>query len=283
MLDLCPLHPMIGVEVRGIDIRRLDAAAFDELRSAFERHSLLLLRDQDVSNEEQVAFARRFGPLEPTKVGTVGAGTELVILTNIAPEGSLLPETHRQSLNTMANRLWHSDSSFKRIPALASILSGRTVPPVGGETEYVSMRAVWRELPAPLQRRIEGRVAIHDYAWSRGKVDPELMTEAEREALPPVRQVMVRAHPVTGEKALYVGSHACGIEGMSEVEGRALIDELIAFASQPRFVYSHAWRRNDLLIWDNRCAIHRGRPFPADAARYLVRVTVAGDAPTVGQ
>lgn len=283
MLDLRPLHPLVGVEIRGVDVRRVDAVAFDELRSAFERHSLLLLRDQEVSNEDQVTFARRFGPLEPTKVGTVGAGTELVILTNIAPDGSILPETHRQSLNTMANRLWHSDSSFKRIPALASILSGRTVPAVGGETEFVSMRAVWRELPAAMQRRIEGRVAIHDYAWSRGKVDPELMTVMERETLPPVRQVMVRVHPVTGEKALYVGSHACGIEGMNEAEGRALIDELIAFASQPRFVYSHTWRRNDLLIWDNRSAIHRGRPFPVDAARYLVRVTVAGDAPTVVQ
>jgi alpha-ketoglutarate-dependent 2,4-dichlorophenoxyacetate dioxygenase len=283
MLDLRPLHPLVGVEVRGVDVRRIDAAAFDELCSAFERHSLLLLRDQEVANEEQVAFARRFGPLEPTKVGTVGAGTELVILTNIDPDGAILPETHRQSLNTLANRLWHSDSSFKRVPALASILSGRTVPAVGGETEYVSMRAVWRELPPAMQRRIEGRVAIHDYAWSRGKVDPELMTKAERHDLPPVRQVMVRVHPVTGEKALYVGSHASSIEGMSETESRALIDELIDFASQPRFVYSHAWRRNDLLIWDNRSTIHRGRPFPADAARYLVRVTVAGDAPTAVQ
>jgi alpha-ketoglutarate-dependent 2,4-dichlorophenoxyacetate dioxygenase len=283
MLDLRPLHPLIGVEVRGVDVRRLDAAAFDEIRSCFERHSLLLLRDQELSDEEQVAFARRFGPLERTKVGTVGAGTELVILTNIGPDGAILPETHRQSLNTLANRLWHSDSSFKRVPALASILSGRTVPPIGGETEYVSMRAVWRALPAAMQRRVEGRVAIHDYAWSRGKVHPELMTEAERETLPPVRQVMVRVHPQTGEKALYVGSHACGIEGMSEAEGRALIDELIAFASQPRFVYAHAWRRNDLLVWDNRSTIHRGRPFPVDAGRHLVRATVAGDAPTVAQ
>ena len=283
MLDLQPLHPLIGAEVRGIDVRDIDAVTFTALRAAFETHSLLLLRGQDIDDDEQVAFGRRFGPLEPTKIGTLGAGSELVILTNIAADGTILPETHRQALNTLANRLWHSDSSFKRIPALASILSGRTVPAVGGETEYISMRAVWRELPPAMQQRIDGLIAIHDYAWSRGKVDPELASEAERQALPPVRQVVVRTHPATGEKSLYLGSHASSIEGMDIASGRALIDELIAFASQPRFVYTHAWQRNDLLIWDNRSTSHRGRPFAPAAARHLVRATVASDAPTVAQ
>ncbi len=282
MLELVPLHPLMGVEVRGVSVvNGIDDATFAQLRDAFEQHALLVLRNQPITNEQQAAFARRFGPLEKTKPDTVGEGTDLVILTNIADDGSILPETHRQALNTKANRLWHSDSSFKRIPALASILSGRIVPPEGGETEYVNMRAAWDALPGPMQRRIDGLVAIHDYAHSRGQVDPTLMTDREREALPPVRQVVVRRHPVTGAKSLYLGSHASGIVGMPDAEARGLIDELMAFATQPRFVYTHRWQPNDLLMWDNRCTVHRGRPFDAHQARHLVRATVAGDAPTV--
>lgn len=282
MLELVPLHPLIGVEVRGVSVADgIDESTYAQLRDAFETHALLVLRAQPITNEQQAAFARRFGPLEKTKPGTVGEGTDLVILTNIADDGSLLPETHRQALNTKANRLWHSDSSFKRIPALASILSGRVVPPEGGETEYVNMRAVWDALPAPVQRRIDGLVALHDYAHSRGQVDPALMTDRERQALPPVQQVVVRRHPVTGAKSLYLGSHASGIVGMPDAEARALIDELMAFATQPRFVHTHRWQPNDLLMWDNRCTVHRGRPFDGQQARHLVRATVAGDAPTV--
>ena len=284
MLDIRPLHPLFGAEIRGVAVSEpLGDALFAEVRAAFEEYSLLVLRGQDITDDQQLAFSRRFGPLETTKVGTVGEGTELVFLTNIGPGGAIVPETHRQWLNTLANQLWHSDSSFKRIPALASLLSGREVPSQGGETQFVGMRAVWRELPEAQKRRVEGRVAIHDYAYSRGRIDPHLATEPERRALPPVRQTMVRMHPVTGEKGLYVGSHASGIEGMAQDEGRALIAELLEFATQPHFVYTHRWQRHDLLIWDNRFVIHRGKPFPSDLRRYLVRTTVAGDAPTVPQ
>ncbi|HZP91545.1 MAG TPA: TauD/TfdA family dioxygenase [Burkholderiales bacterium] len=284
MLDIRPLHPLFGAEIRGIAVSgQVDDAVFAEIRGAFERYSLLVLRGQDITDDQQLAFSRRFGPLETTKVGTVGEGTELVFLTNIGPDGAIVPETHRQWLNTRANQLWHSDSSFKRVPALASLLSGREVPHRGGETQFVGMRAVWRELPEAQKRRVEGRVAVHDYAYSRGKIDPHLATEPERRALPPVRQTMVRVHPLTGEKGLYIGSHACGIEGMAQEDGRALIAELLDFATQPRFVHTHRWQRHDLLIWDNRFVIHRGRPFPSNRRRYLVRTTVAGDAPTAPQ
>ncbi len=281
-LHIQPLHPMLGAEINGLDLRTpLDDATFAQVLEAFDRYSVLVLHDQALTDEQQLAFSRRFGPLEPTKVGTVGHGSSLVHLTNIGPDGAVVPENHRQMLNTLANQLWHSDSSFKRIPALASMLSGRVVPPEGGDTEFVSMRAVWRELPEAIRARIENMIAIHDYAYSRGKVDPDLASEAERDALPPVRQAVVRKHPTSGERSLYLGSHASAIEGMSIEEGRRLIDELIDFAGQPRFVYSHKWRANDLLIWDNRFTIHRGRPFPPNYPRYLVRATVAGDAPTL--
>ncbi len=283
LLDIRPLHPLFGAEVLGYDVRATSDERFAAIRDAFEVYSLLVLPGQDISDEDQVAFARRFGPLEPTKVGTLGAGSELVHLTNIGPEGGVVPPTHRQWLNTKANQLWHSDSSFKKVPALASLLSGREVPSEGGETEFVSMRAVWRELGEDMKRRLEHLVAIHDYAHSRGQIDGELMTPEERKAVPPVKQVMVRKHPVTGERGLYLGSHVSGIVGMPETAARALIDELLAFATQAKFVYAHRWQTHDLIIWDNRFTLHRGRPFPADRRRYLVRATVAGDAPTVPQ
>lgn len=283
MLDIRPLHPLFGAEVRGYDVRATADESFAGIREAFEKYSLLVLPGQEIADDEQLAFAKRFGPLEPTKVGTLGAGSGLVHLTNIDPCGQVVPPTHRQWLNTKANQLWHSDSSFKKIPALASLLSGREVPSEGGETQYVSMRAVWRELGDDMRRRLENLVAIHDYGHSRGQIDGELMTPEERKAVPPVKQVMVRRHPVTGEKGLYLGSHVSGIVGMPEKEARALVDELLAFATQPKFVYTHRWRHYDLIIWDNRFTIHRGRPFPVDHRRTLVRATVAGDAPTVPQ
>jgi alpha-ketoglutarate-dependent 2,4-dichlorophenoxyacetate dioxygenase len=283
VFELRPLHPLFGAEVGGVDARAMTDERFAEIREAFENYSLLVLPGQDIADDEQLAFAGRFGPLEPTKVGTLGAGSGLVHLTNIGPDGSVVPPTHRQWLTTKANQLWHSDSSFKKVPALASLLSGREVPNEGGETEYVSMRAVWRELGDQMQRRLESLVAIHDYGHSRGQIDAELMTPEERKAVPPVKQVMVRRHPVTGEKGLYLGSHVSGIVGMPEKEARALVDELLAFATQPRFIYAHRWRRYDLILWDNRFTIHRGRPFPVDRRRTLVRATVAGDAPTVPQ
>ncbi len=285
MVEFKPLHPLFGVEVSGVDLGApLDDAAFAAIREAFDWHSLLVFHDQELTNEQQVAFTRRFGPLEATKVGTIGAGSEIVILTNMKPEGGLVEPTHRHALNDKANALWHTDSSFKPIPSLGSALSARIIPPEGGETEYASMRAAWRALPDGLKARLEGRVAVHHYAHSRAKVDPTLASQAEKDTLPPVRQAVVRTHPPTGEKAIYLGSHASHIEGMDVEESRRLIDEVMAFAAQPRFVHTHRWRRHDLVMWDNRCLLHRGRPYDqARHARYMVRTTLAGDAPTVAQ
>jgi alpha-ketoglutarate-dependent 2,4-dichlorophenoxyacetate dioxygenase len=285
MVGFRPLHPLFGVEVSDVDLRApLDDAAFGAIREAFERHSLLVFHDQELTNEQQVAFTRRFGPLEATKVGTIGAGTEIVVLTNMKPEGGLVEPTHRHALNDKANALWHTDSSFKPIPSLGSALSARIIPPEGGETEYASMRAAWTALPDALKARLEGRVAVHSYAHSRAKVDPSLASQAEKAALPPVRQATVRVHPASGEKAIYLGSHASHIEGMDVEESRRLIDQVMALATEPRFVHTHRWRRHDLVMWDNRCLLHRGRPYDqARHARYMVRTTLAGDAATVAQ
>jgi len=284
MLAVRPLHPLVGAEVTGLDLTRpLDDGTFAAVERAFLRHGVLAFPGQPVDDAQQIAFSRRFGELEATKVSTIGSGTPLVHLSSTGSDGRAVPKDDRQDFRNAANRLWHSDSSFKEVPAKASLLSARVVPPEGGETEYVDMRAVYRELDAPTRARIDGLVAWHAYSHSRSKVDPALITSEERSTLPPVRQRVVRLHP-SGEKALYLGSHASHIDGWPEAEGRALIEELLAFATQDRFVYTHRWREGDLVLWDNRACIHRGRPFDkARHSRYMVRTTVAGECPSLAE
>jgi alpha-ketoglutarate-dependent 2,4-dichlorophenoxyacetate dioxygenase len=283
MLDVTPLHPLFAARVSRLDlIRGISDADFVTILDAFERYSVLVFPDQNIDDARQIAFSERFGPLETTKTGTNGAGSPLVILTNVGGDGRIVPPNDRQILNNKANRLWHTDSSFKPIPARASMLSAREIPPGGGaDTQFVSMRAVYAELPEDLKRAVEGKVAVHDYTYSRSQIDPTLITDAERAAVPPVRQAMVLNHSRYG-RSLYIGSHASRVEGMNEADGRALLDRLLAFATQPRFVFSHRWAPHDLVLWDNRAVIHRATPFrSADERRRMVRTTIAGDAPTL--
>lgn len=282
MLDIVPLHPLFAARVEGVDVARgVSEADFAAVREAFERYSVLVFPDQRIDDAQQIAFSERFGALETTKPGTSGAGSKLVVLSNIGPDGSVVAATDRQVLNNKANRQWHVDSSFKRVPARASMLSARAIPREGGDTEYASMRAAWAELPDELRRAIDGRVAIHDYAYGRSKIDPALVTAEERAAVPPVRQAMVLDHGRWG-RSLYLGAHAARIEGMNETAGRALIDRLTGFATQPRFVYTHRWSPYDLILWDNRAVMHRATPFrSSEEPRHMVRTTIAGDAPTL--
>jgi len=178
----------------------------------------------------------------------------------------------------LANMLWHSDSSFKEVPSLCSLLSARIVPPVGGATEFASTRCAYPTLPEPLKRRVETAVAVHDFSWSRDQIRPGFFTEKERAEFPPVRHPLVRANPVNGRRALFLGAHASHIEGMSVEEGRALLRELLEHVTRPEFCYRHEWQEGDLVIWDNRCVLHRGTPY--DTTRYkrlLQRTTVSGD------
>ena len=275
-MELQPIGPGFGVEVRGVDL--LDVVASDavyrQVRAAFETHSVLLFRDQKVTDDLQAVFSRAFGPLEIVKVGSVGVGTFYSPLNNLATDGSVVPETHRQALIARANQLWHTDSSFKQTPALASILSARTVPRAGGETEFVSMRLAWERLPTERQVRLRDAVVRHSYANSRDQIHPELMTAAEREVLPPVRWRMTWRNPANDRRALYLASHAYAVEGMGDNEGKALLAELIAAATQPDAVYRHAWRPGDVIMWDNRATMHRGRPWQAGDPRVMVRTTV---------
>jgi alpha-ketoglutarate-dependent 2,4-dichlorophenoxyacetate dioxygenase len=275
-MELTPLRLGFGAEVKGanlVDVASSDIA-YSQVRAAFEEHSLLLFRDQQVSDDLQAAFSRAFGPLEIVKTGSSGVGTFYSRLNNLAPDGTVVQDTHRQTLVARANQLWHTDSSFKKTPALASVLSSRTLPKLGGETEFVSMRLAWERLPPERQAQLRDLIVRHSYAASRDQIDPELMTPAERNELPPVRWHMTWRNPTNDRRALYLASHAYAVEGMGDNAGKALIPELIAAATRPEATYRHAWRAGDVLMWDNRATMHRGRPWPSGEARVMVRTTV---------
>ena len=276
-MQIIPLGPGFGVELRGVTLADVasDDAVYAAVRSAFEEHSVLVLRGQQVDNELQLAFSRRFGPPEVTKVGSQGTGTHFVVLSTIGPDGKVVPADHRMQMRNRANQLWHTDSSFKRTPALTSILSARIIPDHGGETEYVSTRLAFERLDASLQQRLENSFAWHDYAHSRGKIAADLASPEERAALPPQCWRMVWRNPVNGRGALYLASHACAVEGMETKAGRELIEELTAAATAPGKSYLHRWRQGDVVMWDNRATMHRGRPWPSQEPRLMIRTTIS--------
>jgi alpha-ketoglutarate-dependent 2,4-dichlorophenoxyacetate dioxygenase len=210
-----------------------------------------------------------------TPSATEGAGTHLVILTTIGKDGKVVPADDRLALRNKANQLWHADSTFKAIPALASVLSGRIMPAAGGETEYVSTRLAWGRLPPATQKKIENLFAWHDYSHSRGKIAGNIVGAAERAALPPQCWRMVWTNPANGRRALYIASHAYAVEGMADAEAQKLIAELTEAATAPGQSYEHAWRKGDVVMWDNRATLHRGRPWPPNEARTMVRTTIS--------
>jgi alpha-ketoglutarate-dependent 2,4-dichlorophenoxyacetate dioxygenase len=286
-LTITPLHPHLGARVEGVDLAgTLDEPTFRRIFDAFQEHSVLVFHDQRLSDERQMAFSERFGPLETTlkSVGQEGRLHEhMVDLSNLDPDGNdrLMDWSDRRMLYQSGNQLWHTDSSFKPVPAMASLLSGREVPPEGGETEFVSMRHAYATLPEATRRRLDGRVTVHSILYSRSTIAKGLFDPEHERALPPVRQALVRENPVNGRKTIYIGSHAWYIEGMEYDESRRLLDELTAHTTRPDHVYQHRWRPWDLVMWDNRCVLHRGRPW--DAARHrrvMRRTTVAGEGPT---
>ena len=284
-MELVPLGPGFGVEVRGIGILDVatDAEAYKAVRAAFEEHSLLVFRDQPVADDVQAAFSRAFGPLELTKVSSLGQNTFYSRLTNTA-NGKVVPPDHRQVLVAKANALWHTDSSFKKTPALASVLTARVLPEDGGNTEFTSTRLAWERLPSDMQERLKDAVATQSYANSRDQIHPDLATEIERRALPPVRWRLNWRNPANGRRALYVASHAYAIDDMDERDARQLLAQLLDEATRREFVYSHKWRQGDAVMWDNRAMLHRGRPWDYARERTMVRTTIsATDADGLGE
>ena len=274
------LTPSFAAQIGGVDITRpVDDATWADVRAAFEEHSVLVFRGQPLDDESQITFSRRFGALEVTRSINPAAGTPFARQSNLdIKTGEVIPSDDRRMIYQLANMLWHSDSSFKAVPSLCSLLSARIIPPEGGATEFASGRAAYPSLPEALKRRVETAVAVHDFSWSRDQIRPGFFTEKERAQYPPVRHPVVRANPVNGRKSLFLGAHASHIESLPVDEGRALLKELLDHVTQPKFCYRHEWQEGDLVVWDNRCVLHRATPF--DTVRYkrlMQRTTISGD------
>ena len=279
------LTPNIGAEISGLDLRKpLDAKTMADLRAVWIEHVVVVIPQQQIDDDQQIAFSRQVGELELINMSVLQkpGKPELYMVTNLDEDDAFMPLDHPVMQVNRDNQQWHSDSSFKPIPAMASLLHARIVPEVGGDTAFANMVAAYAALSAPMQQRIDGLVAVHNFYWSRRDAEVTGFTQEEQDAIPSVRHPVVRTHPESGRKALYVGSHTESIVGMDWDEGRALIDGLIEHATQLQFTYQHEWRDGDLVWWDNRAALHRGMPF--DATRYkrrLFRTTVAGTGPTL--
>lgn len=281
-----PLHPLYGVEIVGVDVAKpVDDATFAEIRAALDEYSLLLFRGLDMTDERQVAFSERFGPLLRATSNNPGGGTPFSRQSNLdIKTGERIPADDKRMRYQKANEAFHADGSYRVVPSLCSLLSGRVVPPEGGATAFTTMRGVWDALPAEKRRTLEGLVAEHSLFYSRSLVDPTVMTEAQKDETPPVRQAVVVTNPVNGRKAVFLGAHASHIVGWPVEEGRRLIAEIMALAAEARFVYSHRWREGDLLVYDNRCLLHRATPYDiAKHRRILQRTTVSDDGPTAPQ
>ena len=274
------LTPHFAAQIDGADITRpMDDATWHDIRAAFEEHSVLLFRGQLLTDEQQIAFSQRFGRLEVTRSMNPAAGTPFARQSNLdIKTGEIIPDEDRRMIYQLANMLWHSDSSFKAVPSLCSLLSARIVPPEGGATEFASARCAYASLPEALKRRARDGVVVHDFSWSRDQIRPGFFTDKERAEYPPVRHPLVRRNPVNGRESLFLGAHASHVEGLPVAEGRAFLKELLDHVTQPQFCYHHEWQEGDLIIWDNRCVLHRATPF--DTTRYkrlMQRTTVSGD------
>ena len=288
-LSIHAVTPDFVAEVGDVALNKVSPEDLAAIREAFTKYAVLVFPDQEFDDESQLAFARHFGPLETT-VFMARKGHNLRLHQNMADVGNLdaenriLETNNRQRLYNLGNRLWHTDSSFKRLPAYCSMLHARSIPPIGGHTEFADMRAAYDALPDSTKERIAGLVAEHSIMTSRGRLGFKDFDESERAAFAPVPQVLVRRLPDSGRMSLYIASHAGAIRGMADDEARQLIDELTAHATQRQFVHAHRWRKNDLVIWDNRCTMHRGMEF--DDQRYkrdMRRATVSDVAPTCEQ
>ncbi|RPH83133.1 MAG: TauD/TfdA family dioxygenase [Candidatus Rokuibacteriota bacterium] len=284
------IHPVFVGEVSGIDVSRpLSREEVAALEAGMNRYAVLVFHDQRLTDEQQMAFSRNFGTLEDARGGNITKPEDRRLqvgmndVSNLGRDGAPMARDSRQRLFNLGNMLWHSDSSFRPVPAKYSLLSARIVNPVGGNTEFADMRAAWDALDAGTQAEIEDLVCEHSLMYSRGLLGMLEYSEEERAMFRPVRQRLVRTHPVTGRKSLYLSSHAGSVVGMPMPEARILLRDLTEHATQPRFVYGHRWRPWDLVMWDNRQMMHRVRRYDEGQPRDMRRTTVAGDAATVAQ
>jgi len=286
------IHPVsvFAGEVSGIDITkplsRDEVAAID---AGMDRYAVLVFHDQKVTDEQQMAFSLNFGKFEENRGGNITKPEDRRLqinmgdVSNLGKDGRPLPLDSRQRAFNLGNMLWHSDSSYRAIPAKYSILSARVVNPVGGNTEFADMRSAYDALDADTKKMVEDLVCEHSLMYSRGSLGMVEYSDEERAMFRPVRQRLVRTHPVSGRRSLYLSAHAGAIIGMPIAEARILLKDLTEHATQPAFVYAHQWRPWDVVMWDNRQMMHRARRYDETQPRDMRRTTIAGDTPTTAQ
>jgi alpha-ketoglutarate-dependent 2,4-dichlorophenoxyacetate dioxygenase len=284
------IHPVFVGEVSGVDLAKpLTPDEVAAVEAGMDRYAVLVFHDQKITDEQQMAFSKNFGALEDARGGNITKPEDKRLQTgmndvsNLGRDGQPLPRDSRERLFNLGNMLWHSDSSFRPIPAKYSLLSGRVVNPTGGNTEFADMRAAYDALDASTKTLVEDLICEHSLMYSRGSLGMLDYSEEERVMFRPVRQRLVRTHPVSGRKSLYLSSHAGAIIGMPMPEARILLRDLNEHATQPKFVYVHHWRVGDLVMWDNRQMMHRVRRYDESQPRDMRRTTVAGDAATAAQ
>jgi len=289
-ITIYPVTPGFVAEIGDVDLSQpLGAGDLVAVKDAFWKYAVLVFPDQALTPEAHIRFSEYFGPIErdrvlDPKVTKPRLDLAFADISNLADDGTIWGEDSRQRMHQAGNKLWHTDSSFKYRPGLCSLLYSRTIAPIGGHTEFADQRAAYDALPDAMKRKLEGLVAEHSIATSRRRIGFASFTDEETSRLPPVPQLLVRTIPESGRKSLYVASHAGRIFEMPETQGRALIDDLIAHATQRQFVHTHRWRPKDLVMWDNRCTLHHGTDY--DDLRWvrdLHRTTVRDVANTCEQ
>lgn len=279
--------PCFAAEVEGVDMTKpVSPEQVDAIHAGMDRYAVLVYHGQHINDEQQLAFTRSLGEIEHA----IGTGlrpaadqrlpTTFADVSNLDKNNKVFARDDRPRLFGLGNRLWHSDSSFKVIPAKYSLLHARSIPSKGGNTEFADMRAGYDALDDETKAEVEGLVCEHSQLYSRSILGFTDFTEEERERFKPVHQCLVRTHPVTKRRSLYLASHAGGILGWPVPEARAFLRDLVEHATQPQFVYAHTWQVGDLVMWDNRQTMHRARPFPAHEPRDMRRTTLVGDGPT---
>ena len=263
----------LGAIIDGIELRDIDEATWPIVEEAFHRHAVLVFPGQYLDDDAHLRFSRWFGPLErATAVPRAGQRADFTRLANIDGDGAVVHDPKSRVVQSLVgNQEWHSDSSFKRIAAKASILAAVVVPALGGETQFADMRAGYDTLSDDDKALVDPLVARHSFAGDA------YLTDAERAILTPVEHAVVQHHPATGRRSLFVGRHARDIVGIDPAEGRRLVDRLRAHACRPPRIYTHRWSAGDVVVWDNRCVLHRGRPWDMDQPRVMRRLTIAGD------
>lgn len=282
-------RPFFGGVASGIDITQpltRDQAA--EIEKGMDQFGVMVFHDQRLTDETQMAFSRNFGELELATNNLRDSkeqrlGQHINDISNLDANNNVLARDNRRRLFSLGTRLWHSDSSFKVVPAKYSLLSARIIPSKGGNTEFADMRAAYDALDEETKAECEGLVCEHSQLFSRAQIGFGDFTEEERQKFAPVQQRLIRRHPSTGRKSLYLASHAGTIVGWPVPEARAFLRDLIEHATQRKFVYSHEWKQFDLVVWDNQATMHRARPFDASEPRDMHRTTVAGTRSTMAE